>query len=77
MITIQHGEEGLSLFFEGSQLRLVHDGEAFHDKAELLHADLSQVSTQVFTVKLVKGVDYIAGKIYRVRSSRRGTILGP
>ena len=50
MITIQHGEESLRFFFEGSKLDLVHDGEAFHDKAELLHADLFQVSTQVFTI---------------------------
>lgn len=71
MITIKHGEEGLSLFFEGCKLHLIHDGEALHDKAELLHADLSQVFTQVFTVKLVRGVvvvDYIAGKSCRVRS---------
>jgi hypothetical protein len=50
MISIEHGEESLTLFFERCQLCLVHDGEALHDKAKLLHADLSQVTSEVFTI---------------------------
>lgn len=78
MISIQHWEKGLCLLFECSQLSLVHDGEALHNKAKLLHANLSQVTSEVFTINnFVRYMSYIAGKICRERSSRRGTIFGP
>lgn len=49
MISVQHRQQCLCFLLKCDQLHLIHDCQALHYKPELLHTNLSQVRTEVFT----------------------------